>query len=179
MDLNTSGRNVTVGSILTPGFVDLQKFMFNDRYHLTVSAVARVCALMTGLMLWIMSSNRYRITLLLLLSNVFLKVRAVYFNVVSFISGAFLCSAFSIRALHTCTSSTINFVGVEGSFLDEVDPCSTVWCNCYLAGCVRAFLQLLKCFYRLLVQLMALPQWGHFVGEESGTLLASVLGFFY
>ena len=36
-------------SILTPGLVDLQKFMFTDRYHLTASALARLCLLMTSL----------------------------------------------------------------------------------------------------------------------------------
>ena len=30
-------------SVLTPGLVDLQKFMFSNKYHLTVSALARVC----------------------------------------------------------------------------------------------------------------------------------------
>ena len=49
MDLNTSEQNVTAGSVLTPGLVDLQKFMFSDRYHLTASALVRVCPWMTGL----------------------------------------------------------------------------------------------------------------------------------
>ena len=31
--LNTSEWNVTAESVLTPGLVDLQKFMFSDRYH--------------------------------------------------------------------------------------------------------------------------------------------------
>ena len=39
MDLNTSERKVTAGSVLTPGLVYLQKFMFSDRYHLTASAL--------------------------------------------------------------------------------------------------------------------------------------------
>ena len=30
-------------SVLTPGLVDLQKFMFSNKYHLTVSALVRVC----------------------------------------------------------------------------------------------------------------------------------------
>ena len=89
MDLNTPERNVTAGSILMPGLVDLQKFMFSDRYHLRASALARVCPSMMGLMLWITSFNRCRTSHLLLLLNVFLKVRPVYFKVDSAISGAF------------------------------------------------------------------------------------------
>ena len=51
MDLNTSERNVTARSDLKAGLVDLQKFMFSDRYHLTASALTRVCPSITGLML--------------------------------------------------------------------------------------------------------------------------------
>ena len=36
MDLNTSERNVTAGYVLTPGLVDLRKFMLSDGYHLTL-----------------------------------------------------------------------------------------------------------------------------------------------
>ena len=35
VDLNTSERNVTAGSVLIPGLVDLEKFMLSDRYHLS------------------------------------------------------------------------------------------------------------------------------------------------
>ena len=117
---------------------------------------------MTGLMLWITSFNRCRTSLLLLLLNVFLKVSTVYLKEDSTISGVFQCSACSAGAPPTCTSSTINLVGVEGQFSDEVGPSRVVWCNCRLAGCVGAFSQLLKCFSRLLARLMVLPQLGHF-----------------
>ena len=86
-------QNVTAKSVLTPGFVELQKFMFSDRYHLAVSTLARVCPSMTCLMLRITSFNCCRTSLLLLLLNVFLKVRAVYFKADSTISSAFQCSA--------------------------------------------------------------------------------------
>ena len=144
MDLNTSEQNVTAGSILTPGLVDMQKFMFSDRYYLTASALARVCSSMTGLMLWITSFNRCRTSLLLLLLNVFLKVRAVYFKVGSTISGTFQCLACSAGGPPTYPSSIINFLGVEGLFSDEMGPSRAVQCNCRLAGCVRNFSQLLK-----------------------------------
>ena len=48
MDLNTSERNVTAGSVLIAGLVDLQKFIFSDRYHLIASTLTRVCPSMTG-----------------------------------------------------------------------------------------------------------------------------------
>ena len=136
----------------------LQKLMFSDRYHLSASTLARVCSSMTGFMQKKTSSNRCRASLLLLLSNVFLKIRAVYFKADSNISGTFHCSTWSVDAPPTCTSSTINFLGAEGTFVDEVGPFSVVWCNCRLG----AFSQLLKWFSKLLVQLMALPQWRHF-----------------
>ena len=120
MDLNTSEWNVTVRSILTAGLVDLLNFMFSDRYHLTASALTRVCPSMTGVMLWIASFNRCRMSLLLLLLNAFLKVRAVYFKADSTISGAFQCSACSAGAQPTCTFFTINFLGVEGPFSNAV-----------------------------------------------------------
>ena len=72
-----------------PGLVNLQKFTFSDSYHLAASTLALVSPWMTGLMLWITSFNRCKMSLLLLLLNVFLKVRPVYFNVDSTISGAF------------------------------------------------------------------------------------------
>ena len=109
MDLNTSERNVTARSDLKAGLVDLQKFMFSDRYHLTASALTRVCPSITGLMLWIASFNCCRMYLLLLLLNAFLKVRAVYFKADSLISLAFQCSACSAGAPPTWTSSAINF----------------------------------------------------------------------
>ena len=42
MDLNTTERNITARSVLTPGLVDFQKFIFGDRYHVTTSALAQV-----------------------------------------------------------------------------------------------------------------------------------------
>ena len=107
-------------------YIKLQQFMFSDIYDLTASALSRVCPSMTGLMLWISSFNRFRTSLLLLVLNVFLKVRAVYFKVDSTISDAFQCSTCSAGALPTCTSSTINFLGVEGPFLHEVGPSRVV-----------------------------------------------------
>ena len=162
MDLNTSERNVTVGSVLTAELVDLQKFMFSDRYHLTVSALTQVCPSMMGLLLWIASYNRCRMSLLFLLLNVFLKVRAVYFKADSTISAAFQCLACSAGAPPTCYSSTINFLGVEDPFSNAVGLSRVVWRNCRLLGCVGAFWQLLKCFSKLLARLMVLLQWGHF-----------------
>ena len=75
MDLNSFEQNVTARFVLKPGLVDLQKFMSSDRYHLTASALARVCPSMTGLMLWITTFNHCKTSLLLLVSNAFLKVR--------------------------------------------------------------------------------------------------------
>ena len=126
MNFNTSERNVIGGSVFTPGLVDLQKFMFSDRYHLTASTLARVFCLMTEFMVWITSFNRCTTSLSLLLLNVFLKVRAMYFKVGSTISGAFEGSASLVGSPPTCTSSTVNFLGVEGLFLDEVSPSSVV-----------------------------------------------------
>ena len=120
MDLTTCERNITAGSVLTAGLVDLYKFMFSDRCHLTASTLTRVCPSMTGLMLWITSFNRCRMSLLLLMLNAFLKVRAVYFKADSTISGAFQCSACSAGAPTTCTSFTINFLGVDGPFSNAV-----------------------------------------------------------
>ena len=76
---------------------------------MTASALARICRLMTGLMLWITSFNCYRAPVLLLLSNVFLKVRVVFFKADATILDAFQCSACLVVAPSTCTSSTINF----------------------------------------------------------------------
>ena len=158
IDFVDSEQNVTARSVLIPGLMDLQKFIFNDRYHLRASALAWVFPSMTSLMLWITYFNRCSTSLLLLLLNVFLKVRIVYFKADSTISGAFQCSVCSAGVWPTCTSSTINFLGVEGLFLDEVGPCRVVWHNCCLVGCVRAFSQRFKCFSKLLARLMALPQ---------------------
>ena len=58
MDLNIFEWNITARSVFMPGLVDLQKFMFSDRYHLTAPTLVRVCLSMTGLMLWITSFNR-------------------------------------------------------------------------------------------------------------------------
>ena len=127
MDLTTSQQNVTAGSVLTPGPAKLHKFMFSDRYHLTASTLAWVCAPMTGLMPWITFFDRWRTSILLLPLNVFLKARPVYFKVDSTISGAFQCSACSTAAPTPCTSSTINFLGVEGPFLNEVGQSRVIW----------------------------------------------------
>ena len=126
MDLNISEQNLTAGSVLTAELVGLQKSMFSDRYQLTAFVLTRVCPSVTGLMLWIVSFNRYRISLLLLLLNTFLKVRAVYFKAGSTISGAFQCSVCSAGAPHICTSFIINFLGVEGPFSNEVGPSRVV-----------------------------------------------------
>ena len=93
MDLNIFEQNVTARSFLTFELLDLQRFMFSDRYHLTVSALARVSPSTMGLMVWITSFNGCRTSILLLLWNVFLKVGAVYFIADSTISGVFQCSA--------------------------------------------------------------------------------------
>ena len=89
----------------------------------------------------------------------FLKVRVVYFKTDSTISGAFQCSA---GAPLTYTSSSTNFLGVEGPFSNEMCPSRVVWGNCCLLGCVGTFLQLLKCFSKLLARLMVLLKWKHF-----------------
>ena len=125
MDLNTSEQKVIVGSVLTRGLLDLQKFMFSKRYDLTASALTRVCPSMTGLMLGITFKSLQDVFLLLLL-NAFLKVRAVNFKADCTISGAFQCSACSAATSPTCTSSTINFLAVEGPFSNEVDPSRVV-----------------------------------------------------
>ena len=149
-------RNITAGSLLTSRLVNLQ-FIFSDRYHLKSSVVAWVCSSMMGLMLGITSFNRWRTSFLLLLLNVFLKVRVMYFKADSTILGAFECLECSTGAPLTYTSSTINFLGVQGRFSDELGPSRVVWHNCCLKGCFRAFWQLLKCFSKLLARLMALP----------------------
>ena len=149
---------------MTLRLVDLQKFMFIDRYHLTTSTLARVCASLTGLILRIASFNRSSTSLLLLVLNAFLKVKAVYFKVDSTIFRC-QCSTYSAGAPRTCTSSIINFLGAEGPFLDEVGSSRVVWCNCCLAGCVGAFSQLLKCFSKLLAWLIVFLQWGGGGGE--------------
>ena len=136
--------------------------MFSDRCHLAASALARVCPTMTGLMLWITSFNLCSMSFFLLLLNDFLKVRAVYFKADSTILGAFQCSPRSTGAPPTCTSSTINFLGVEGPFSDEMGADRVVWRNFRLVGCMGAFSQLLKCFFKLLARLVVLPQWQHF-----------------
>ena len=128
-------------------------------------------------------------------SSVFLKVRAVYFKADFTISGSFQCSASSVGAPVTYTSSTINFLDVEGPFFHEVGPSSVVWFNCCLPGYAGAFLQLLKCSSKLLAHFDYFTTLGafplldgrfavvlldhSFAGEESGTLFALVLGFFY
>ena len=125
-DLNISEQNITAGFVLTAGLVHLQKFMFSDRYHLKASALTRVCPLMRGPMLWIASFNCCRMSLLLLLVNAFLKVRAVYFKADSTISGAFQSSTYSAGAPPNCTSFIINFRGVDGPFSNGVGPSKVV-----------------------------------------------------
>ena len=126
IDLNTSKWNITGESVLMPELADLQKFMFSDRYHLTGSALTRVCPSMTGLVLWITTFNCCRKSLLLVVLNVFLKARGVYFKAESLASGPLECSACSAAGPPNCTSYTINFVGVEGPFSDEVSPSTAV-----------------------------------------------------
>ena len=134
--------------------------MFSDRYHLAASTLTRVCPLMMGFMLWIASFNHCRMSLLLVLLNAFRKVRAVYFKADCAISSAFQCLACSAGAPPTCTSSTISFLGVEGSFSNGVGPSRVAWCNGLLLGCVGTFSQLLKSLSKLLARLMVLLQWG-------------------
>ena len=67
---------------------------------------------------------------LLMLLNAFLKVRAVYFKAGSTISGAFQRAECSTGAPPTCASSTINFVGVEGPFHNEMGPLFDVFVVC-------------------------------------------------
>ena len=171
MDWKTSERNVTAGSVFRSILVDLQKFMFSDRNHLTASALARFSPTMRGLMLWITCFNRCSMYFLLLLFNDFLKVRAVYFKADSTISGVFQCSACSAGAPPTCTSSPSNFLGVEGPFSDEMSPSRVVWRYCCVLGCVGAFSQLLKYFSKSLAWLMVLLQWGHFSFLMGGSQL--------
>ena len=78
------------------------------------------------------------------------------------ILGAFQCSAYSANASPSCTSCTINFLGVEGPLSNDVGPSRVIWRNWHLLGCVGAFSRLLKCFSKLLAWLMVLLQWGHF-----------------
>ena len=155
----------------------LAEFMFSDRYHLTFSASATVCPLMTGLMLWITIFSYWRTSLLLLLLNVFLKVRAMYFKADATISGASQSSACLSGAPPTCTSSTMNFLGVEGPFLDEVGSSRVVWSNCCLEGYIGGFSQLPKCFSKLLAGLMALPKLGHLSFLMGGSQWCSWLQF--
>ena len=57
----------------------------------------------------------------------------------STISCAFQCLACPAGAPPTCTSSKINFLGVEGPFSNAVDPFRVVWRNGCLLGYVGAF----------------------------------------
>ena len=132
MDLNFSELNVIAKSVLRAGLLDFQKFMFSNRYHLTAPALTRVCPSKTSLMLWITSFNGCRMSLLLLLLNAYLKVRAMYFKADSTISRAFQCSACSAGAPPPCTYLTINFFGVKGPFCNEVGPSRVVWRSCCL-----------------------------------------------
>ena len=144
VDLNTSKQKVTAGSVLRPGHAALRKFLFNDRYHLTVSALAQVCPTMNNLMVLTTSFNCCRASLLFLLLIILLKVRAVYFKADSSILGSLQCLLCSAGAPSTRASSTINFLDVGILFLDEVDSSRVVGCNYYLTVCAEAFSQLLK-----------------------------------
>ena len=126
VDLNTSKQKVTAGSVLRPGHEVLRKFLFNDRYHLIVSALAQVCPTVTSFMLWTTSFNCCRTSLLFLLLVILLKVRAVYFKADSSILGSLQCLLCSAGAPSTRASSTINFLDVGILFLDEVDPLRAV-----------------------------------------------------
>ena len=83
--------NVTVKSVLASWLMNLQNFMFSDKYHLATSALAHAMGNMgnIGLMLWVTSFNCCRASLLLLLMNLFLKVRNLYLDAGSTIPGAF------------------------------------------------------------------------------------------
>ena len=94
----------------------------------------------------------------------------MYFKVEFTISGAFQCSACSAGAPPTYTFSTINFLGVEGPFSDEVGSFRAAWRDFHLAWCVGAFLQLLKSFSMLLAELVVLPKWEHFSFLMGGSL---------
>ena len=144
VDLNTSKQEVTAGPVLRPGHVVLRKFLFNDRYHLTVSTLAQVCPTMKNLMVRTTSFNCCTTSLLFLLLIILLKVRAVYFKADSSILGSLQCLLCSAGAPSTCASSTINFLDVGILFLDEVDSSRVVGCNYYLTVCAEAFSQLLK-----------------------------------
>ena len=91
VDLNTSKQKVTAGSVLRSGHVVLRKFLFNDRYHLTVSALAQVCPTMKNLMVQTTSFNCFRTSPLILLLIILLKVRALYFKADSSILGSLQC----------------------------------------------------------------------------------------
>ena len=178
-----------------PGLVDLQKFIFSDRYHLTPSVLARVCPSMTSLMQWITSFNCCRTSILLLMLSAFLKLKAVYFKVEFTISDFFY---FDVQHAHWCTSHLHllhhQLFDVEDPFLEEVVTSSVFWRNCHLAGCVGVFSLLLKCFFKLLAQLMVLLPYGHFsffdgrftvvllqhsaTGEKPCTPLAFAVGSF-
>ena len=149
-DSNTSKQKVSAGSVLRPGHAVLQKFLFNDRYHLTVSELAQVCPTMKNLMVQTTPFNCCRTSLLFLLLIILLKVRAAYFKADSSILGSLQCLLCSAGAPSTCASSTINFLDVGILFLDEVDPSRAVWCNYCLTVCAEAFSQLLKYFSKLL-----------------------------
>ena len=161
MDLNVFEWHVTARSVLTLGLVDLEEFMFSDRYHLAGSALTQVCPSVTGIMLWI-NSNCCRVSLLLLVQSEgdFMKVTVMYFKVDSTILGGFQCSTCSAGAPLTYTQvGVVSFLGVEGPFLDKVGPSRVACRHCCLVGSVEAFSHHLKCFFKLLVWLMVLLQW--------------------
>ena len=80
---------------------------------LAASALTQFCPLNMGVMLWITSFSCCRMSLLLLLLNVFLKVRAVYFKADSTVSGISQSSACSGGAPRTYTFFTIKFLGLH------------------------------------------------------------------
>ena len=140
---------------LMPGLVDLQKFMFSNRYHLKASALSRVWPSLT-------SFNRCRMSLVLLLLNAFLKVRAMYFKADSTDSGAFPMLIMFSRCTTHLHFLHNQFLRCEGPFSNEVGPSRFVWHSCHLLGSVWAFSQLLQCFSKLLAWLMVLLQQGQF-----------------
>ena len=132
--------------------------MFSDRYHLTGSTLAWVCPLNDRCHALDNIFQSLKDVFFVLLLNIILKVRAVYFKADSTVSGTFQCSTCLVSAPLFCPASTINFLDVKGPFSDEVGPCRVIWRNCCLIGSVGPFSQILK----LLAQLMALRQWGRF-----------------
>ena len=117
-----------------------------------------------------------------------------FFKVDSTILGTFQSSSFSVGAPSICTSSTIKFLGVEGPFLDEMGSSNIVCCNCCLEEC-RSLLAISSVLLEVISAIDSFTTVGAFilldgrfmvvlleycfVGKESGTLFAFVLGSYY